>query len=95
MSFTRRNLGVQAGFGGDIWGSAGGSATQVNAPEPLAESLSYAEQTINQSDDPQGLGRFSVASAMSTTALSNSGPQSNVPTGTPNMGGSGIPAAGG
>jgi hypothetical protein len=86
MSFTRRNLGFNVTIYGNQWGSAGGSATQVNAPEPLAEALSYSEQTINQSADPQGLGRFSVADQMGRAKLLASGPESAVPTGTPNMG---------
>jgi hypothetical protein len=72
-----------AGNGYDIWGANGGSDTPVNAPEPIAQALSYATQPANAVYQ----GNLSVMAAESSglIPLLMSTPASSVPI-SPRMG---------
>lgn len=72
-----------AGNGYDQWGATGGGIAAVNAPEPLAQALSYAQQPQNA----LYTANFSVMAALSSGAvlLQMNTPASQVPT-TPTMG---------
>jgi hypothetical protein len=67
---------AQAGFGGNIWGASGGSATPINASTPLTASMSTGSKPANAIDAVPSL---SIMSQASTAALPLSTPVCTVP----------------
>lgn len=67
-----------AGFNGDVWGPNGGSATPVNAPEPVLQALSYATVAANRIT-PQTQSQSTLSSQMSDTVIPGTFPVNNLP----------------